>query len=87
MVLWLSTNSSNIDIFSQNKLEYKAALKNSGYKAKLVLKSRDEAEDVCNRNNRTGNILYLTPSSNMAVSHKIGKDFFFIFKEKLLSVE
>ena len=36
----LSTNPSNIDIFTQNKFYYEAAII-SDYKAKLVYKSRD----------------------------------------------
>ena len=32
----LSTNSSNIDIFPQNKHKYEASLKNSGIKAKFA---------------------------------------------------
>ena len=48
----LSSYYSNINSFTQNKHEYETALKNSGYKAKLVYKSRDEAADVRNRKNR-----------------------------------
>ena len=54
----LSTNSSNIDIFSQFKQEYKAVIKkNSGDKARFVYKSWDEAANVRIRNNRAREIL------------------------------
>ena len=76
----LSTNSSNIDIFSQNKHKYEMALKNRGYKAKLVYKSRDEA-DVRNRNNKAKKILWFTPPFNMAIVDKIEKEFFRLLKE------
>ncbi len=48
----LPNNSSNHDNFTENKHKYEATLKNSGYKSKLVYKSRDEVVDLCNRNNR-----------------------------------
>ena len=64
----LSTNSFDIDIFTQNKHEYEAALKSSGNQAKLVNKSRDEAADVRNRNNRARKILCFTPTYNMAIA-------------------
>ena len=72
----LSTYSFDIDIFTQNKHEYKMVLKNSGYMAKLVYKSSDEAADVRNRNNRARKMLWFTPPFNMAVANKIEKEFF-----------
>ena len=49
----LSTNSSNINIFIQSKHDYEMALKNSGYKTKLICKPMD----VRNRwNNRAKKI-------------------------------
>ena len=42
----LSTNSSYINIFFQNKHDYDMAPKNSGYKDKLVYKNIDETLDV-----------------------------------------
>ena len=38
----LSTNSSNEDIFTQNKQDYEIALKIFKYKEKLIYKSRDD---------------------------------------------
>ena len=41
----LSTNSTNIDIFTQNKHDYEIALKNSGYKTIIVYKTMNECSD------------------------------------------
>ena len=72
----LSTNSSNIDIFTQNKHDYEMSLKNSTYKAKLVYKTTDETLDVCNRrNNRERKILWFTPPYNIAMANKLGKEY------------
>ena len=58
------------------------ALKNSGYKPKLVHKTMDETLDVRNkRNNRTKKILWFTPPSNMALTNKLGKEFFRLLKK------
>ena len=84
-MLQLSTNSSNIDIFTQNKYKYEAALKNTGYKAKLVYKCRDETADVHDRNNRTRKILWFPPPYNMTIANKIGKKFFRFLKYKILN--
>ena len=40
-----STNFSNRDIFTENKHEYGAALKNNGYLTKLVYTSSEEDVD------------------------------------------
>ena len=72
----LSTNSSNINIFTQNKHKFKAVLKSSGYTAKIFYKPWDETVDVGNRNNRARKILWFTPAYNMAGANKIGKEFF-----------
>ena len=69
----LSANSSNIDMFTQNKHDYKISLQNCGYKAKLVFETMDETVDVRNRtNNRAKKILWFTLSYNLAVANKIG---------------
>ena len=58
----LSTNSSNENIFTQNKQDYEIALKNSGYKEKLIYKSRDDNTNILNRsNNRKRKILWFLP--------------------------
>ena len=41
IIVRLSINSSNCDIYTENKHEYEAALKNGGHKTKLVYKSRE----------------------------------------------
>ena len=68
----LSTNSSNSDIFTQNKHEYEAALKTSGHKTKLVYKSRGEIVNLRNRNKKPRKILWFTPPYNMAIANKVG---------------
>ena len=76
IMIRLSTNSSNVDIFTQNKQDYEIALKNSGYKEKLMYKSRENNTNIQNRsNNRKRKILWFTLPYNMAVATKI--DFFF----------
>ena len=42
IMLRLSTNSSHINIFTQNKQDYESALKNCSYKTKLANKITDE---------------------------------------------
>ena len=42
----LSTNSSDINIFTQSKHDYELSLKNSGYKIKLVYKNTDEISNI-----------------------------------------
>ena len=57
----LSTNSADINIFTQSIHKNEMALKNSSYKAKLSNKPMDEAVDVRNgRNNRVREILWFT---------------------------
>ena len=78
----LSTNSSNINIFTQNKYDYEMALKIVVYKAKLVYKSREETVDVHNRNNnRARKILWFTLPYNMAITNKIRKEFLRLLKK------
>ena len=56
------------------------------YKAKLVYKTTNETSDVCNRKrNRAKKILWFTPSYNMAVANKLGKQFFEFLKNFPLS--
>ena len=76
----LSNNSSNMDIFNQNKHDYERALKNSGYKTKLIYKNSNEASNT-NKKNRSRKVLWFTPPYNMAVASKIGKNFFKILKK------
>ena len=77
----LSTNSSHSDIFTKNKHEYEVALKNTGYKAKLVYKFSDEVADVHNGNNRRRKILLFTPPYKRAVTNKIEKEFLGLLKK------
>ena len=73
----LSTNSSNKDILIQNKQDYEIDLKNSGYKEKLMYKSREGDTNIQNRNNnRERKIWWFTPPYNMAVTTKVGREFF-----------
>ena len=74
----LSTNLSNKDIFNQNKQDYEIALKNSGYKEKLIYKSRKDNIKIQNWSNdwkrkSYGSHLHIT---YMAVATKIGREFF-----------
>ena len=78
----LYTNFFNINIFTQNKAQLWANVKNNGYKAKLVHKITDETSDVRNRRkNRTRKILWFTLQYNMAVAYKLGKEFFILLKK------
>ena len=75
MIRW-STNSLNEDIFTQNKQDYKIALKNR-YKEKLMYKSREDNTNIQKKsNNRKRRILWFTSPYNMAVASKIGWEFF-----------
>ena len=49
IIFELSTHSSDINIFTQSRHDYKLALKNSGYKTKLVYKTIDETFNVGGR--------------------------------------
>ena len=72
----LSTNSSNEDIFTQNNQDYEKALKNSGYKEKLIYKSREGKTNIQNKsNNSEKKILWFTTPYHTAVATKIGKLF------------
>ena len=56
----LSTNSLNKDIFTQNKLDYEIALKNIGYKEKLIYKSREDNTNIqITSNNRKKETLWV----------------------------
>ena len=80
-------NSSNIDNFTQNKYNYEMALKNNGYMAKLVYKSRDETADLCNGGIIVQGKFYgFTPPYDMAIANKIGKEFFRLLKKTLSSI-
>ena len=46
IMIRLSTNSSNEDIFTQNKQDYEIASKNNGYKEKLEYKSREDNKNI-----------------------------------------
>ena len=86
----LSTNSSKINIFTQNKHDYELALKNCGSKTKLVYKTTDETSDVlvCNRRrNRARKIPWFMPPYNMAIAIKLGKEFFSLLKKNFPPVE
>ena len=78
----LSTNSFNINIFTQNKHDYELALKNSGYKDKFVYKTTEETLDVRNRRSyRERKTLWLTQPYNMALANKLRKEFFRLSKK------
>ena len=67
----LSTNSSNIDIFNQNKTDYEIALKNCGYK------TINECGDKVNGgHNHKRRIPWFNRPFNMCVANNIGKEFF-----------
>ena len=46
IMIRLSTNSSDVEIFIQNKQYYEIALKNSGFKEKLIYKSREDNTNI-----------------------------------------
>ena len=69
----LSINSSDINIFTQIEYDYELALKNCGYKTKLLYKTTDETFNVRNRSKK---IL-----CNMAVAYKLRKEFFRLLKK------
>ena len=72
-----STNSSNIDIFTQNKNDWEIALKNGGYKTNLIYKTRNECSDKQNgKSNHKRGILWFNPPFNMYLANNIVKDFF-----------
>ena len=68
----LSKTSSNINILTQSKHDFKMALKNCGFPAKLIHKPMDEAVEK---------ILWFTPRYNMAEAYKLQKKFFRLFKK------
>ena len=73
----LSTNSSDINIFTQSKHDYEQVLKNRGYKTKLDNKTTDETFSVCSRRkNMAWKILWFTPPYKMAGAYKLGKELF-----------
>ena len=73
MRLW--TNSSNEDIFTQNKQGYEIALKNNRYKEKFIYKSREDNADIKN-DNRKRKILWFTSPYKMATAIKKGRKLF-----------
>ena len=77
MTFILSTNSSNINIFTRRKHDYEQALKNCVYKTKLGNKSTDKTSNICVwGKNKSRIILWFTPPCNMTVANKLGKEFF-----------
>ncbi len=50
----------------------------------MVYESSDEVVDLHNWNNRARKILWFTPSYNMAVANKIGKEFFRLLRKTFL---
>ena len=70
----LLTNSSDEDIFTQNKQSYEIALKLMDIKKNSCIKSREDDTNIQNRsNNRKGKILWFIPPYNMTVATKIGR--------------
>ena len=70
----LYRNSSNADIFNASKVEYEAALKNSGCNKNVDFKCNLVNENN-SRQNRQRNVIWFNPSFSHAVSTKVAKQF------------
>ena len=68
-------------ILTQNKNDNEVALKNSGYKAKLIYKTMDETSDVCNRRCNWARKIWFIPPYDIAIANKSGKEFFRLLKK------
>ena len=76
-MIWLSTNSSNKAIFTQNEQDYEIALKNRGYKEKPLYKVREDNTNIQNWSiNRKMKISWFPYPYGMAIAKKNRKIFF-----------
>ena len=82
IMIRLSTNSLNEDIFTQNKQDYEIAIEIVDIKKKLQCKSREDIQTHHKSSKRK--ILSFNPPYNMAVAtKKKRKRIFFIYQEKI----